>query len=256
MPSRSYRPRKASPPQTGYPEALASGLIARREIGFSRWGMLSFAAALMFLLAAASAHADKPRKPKPALPAQQYALHETHAAEHVTIAAEPGDTKETAPDTRLDYRGHGFLPIRVIVTNDSDFALTLDDARIHFIAADNTVVPAATDDELQRGLFTIKSATGTKHTLPLPIPIPITTGKVNVDKKILADDEDFGFKTTTVAPHTTVAGYLFYDTNGFDEPVLAHATLELRKVRVATTNKQLDSFEIPLSPTDAPNSKH
>jgi len=249
----AYCLSKTSPPRTGYPEASASGLIARREIGFSRWGMLSFVAALML---ATSAHADKPRKPKPALPAQQYPLHETHASEHVTIAAEPGDTKETAPDTRLDYRSHGFLPIRVIVTNDSDFALTLDDARIHFIAADNTVVPAATDDELQRGLFTIKSATGTKHTLPLPIPIPITTGKVNVDKKILADDEDFGFKTTTVAPHTTVAGYLFYDTNGFDEPVLAHATLELRKVRVATTNKQLDSFEIPLSPTDAPNSKH
>ena len=218
--------------------------------------ILLTSAATLALLFAHQLSAEKARKPIPPLTAQEYPMHDEHELEHVAIAAEPGDTRDTEPDTRLDYLGHEMMPIRVIVTNDGEFDLTLDDARIHLIASDNSNIPAATDDELQRGLFTIKSATGTKHTLPLPIPIPITTGKVNVDKKILADDEDFGFKTTTVAPHTTVAGYLFYDTNGFDEPVLAHATLELRKVRFAATNKQLDSFEIPLSPTDAPNSKH
>jgi hypothetical protein len=200
------------------------------------------------LALARPAAAEKARKPPPPLPAQQYAMHDTHAREHVTIAAEPGDTKETRPDTRLDYYGHEMMPIRVIVTNDSEFALTLDDARIHLIAGDNSVIAAATDDELQRRLFTIKSATGTKIPLPLPLP-PITVHRGSVDKKILADDHDFGFQTTTVLPHTTVAGYLYYDMEGIDPPFLDKATLELRKVRFAATNQALDSFEISLQPT-------
>jgi hypothetical protein len=138
------------------------------------------------------------------------------------------------------------LPIRIIVTNDSDFALTLDDARIHFIAGDNTVVPAATDDDLQRRMITLGSAKGTK--IPLPMPLPPITVHHDVDKKILDDENDFGFQTTTVKPHTTVAGYLFYDMQGLDPPPLEKATLELRKVRFVVSNKALDSFEIPLSP--------
>ncbi len=212
---------------------------------------LRFHAGLSVAVLVALAHpaaAEKARQPPPPQPAQQYAMHDTHALEHVTIAAEPGDTKETRPETRLDYYGHDMMPIRVIVTNDSEFALTLDDARIHVITGDNSVIAAATDDELQRRLFTIKSATGSKIPLPLPLP-PITVHHGSVDKKILADDHDFGFQTTTVLPHTTVAGYLYYDMEGVDPPFLAHATLELRKVRFAATNQALDSFEIPLQPT-------
>jgi hypothetical protein len=190
---------------------------------------LAFLLALAPLLFAA-------RKPKPPLAAAQYAMHQAHNG--VTIAAEPGDTAATRPDTRLDYFAHSFLPLRVIVTNDTNDPVNLDDARIHFIAA----------DDLQRRLFTIKSATGSR--IPLGLPIPITLGKSNVDKKITDDDNDFGFKTTTVAPHTTVAGYLYYDTQDLPQPALAHAVLQLRQVRFANTNAVLDTFEIPLHPSN------
>ncbi|QMV19293.1 hypothetical protein GOB94_11830 [Granulicella sp. 5B5] len=196
-----------------------------------------------------AAHAEKARHPAPPQPAETYPMHQTN--DHVTIAAEPGDTKETRPNTRLDYYSHDMLPIRVIVTNDSNNPLTLDDARIHFISAANDNIPAATLDDLQRRMFTLKSATGKKIPLPLGIPIPITTGKQNVDKKITQDDDDFGFQTTTVQPHTTVAGYLYYDIQGLDRPALAHATLELRKVRFQGGD-YLESFEIPLHPTEQP----
>ncbi len=200
------------------------------------------------LAASAPARADKPRKPKSALPAQQYPFHETHEKELVTIAAEPCDTKDALPDTRLDYAHHGFLVVRVIVTNDSNAAVNLDDARIHFITADNTVVQAATDEELQRRLFSSKSSAGTR--IPLPSPLPdITIHHPPVDQKILADNNDFGFPSTTIAPHTTVAGYLYYDTRNLDEPVLENANLEVRQARFATSSKQLDTFEIPLKPT-------
>jgi hypothetical protein len=205
----------------------------------------TFATATLPLLISFSAHADKPRKPKPPLPAAQYPAHDTH--QQITIAAFPGDTKDTAPHTRLDYLSHGFLPIRIIVTNDSSQPLSLDDARILFISSDNYTENAATDEDLQRGLFTLKSVRGTKIPLPGPLP-PLTIHHKPVDKQILADDRDFGFKTTTIAPHATVAGWLYYDVRDLDPPVLKNATIELREVRWAATNKALDTFEIPLQP--------
>jgi hypothetical protein len=198
--------------------------------------------------------AEKARKPVPPQPAETYALHDHHVNEHVTIAAEPGDVKETRPNTRLDYFSHGLLPIRVIVTNESDKPVTLDDARIHFLSGNSDNIPAATPEDIQRRMFTLKGATGKKIPLPLPIPIPITTGKQNVDKKITDDDNDFGFQTTTVQPHQTVAGYLYYDVNDLDAPVLSHATLELRKVKFAGGD-YLDSFEIPLRPAGEASAK-
>jgi hypothetical protein len=197
-----------------------------------------------------TAHADKPRKAPPPLPAAQYPSHDTHS--NVTIAVLPGDTKDTAPNTRLDYLQHGFLPIRVIVTNDSDRALSLDDARILFISSQDVTENAATDDELQRGLFEMKQVKGTKFPLPGPLP-PITIHHKPVDQKITADDTDFGFKTTTVAPHSTIAGWLYYDIRDLDKPALQGATLELRKVRWAASNQSLDSFEITLQPTSPVN---
>lgn len=211
-------------------------------------------AALVLLLPAA-ALADKARKAAPPQPAASYPMHEAHKAEQVTVAAEPCDQKELLPDTRLKYAEHGILPIRVVVTNDSDDTITLEDARINFLAADNTVVHAASDEDLQRRMYATKGATGTRHTIPLPIPIPITTGKQHIDQKIPADMEDFGFATTTVKPHSTVSGYIFYDTSDLDQPVLAHATLELRKVRFAASNKALETFDIALHPSSAEEKK-
>ena len=206
---------------------------------------------VLLILLTPKLYAEKPRKPAPPQPASTYVSNETH--ERVTIAAEPGDTKETRPNTRLDYFSHGMMPMRVIVTNDTDKPVTLDDARINLITASDAVIHAATLDDLQRRMFTIKGSTGSKVPLPLPIPIPITTGKKNVDKKILDDDNDFGFQTTTVPPHATVAGYLYYDMQDLNsstpDSFLKDATLELRKVRFASSSDYIDSYEIPLRPT-------
>jgi hypothetical protein len=199
-------------------------------------------ALLGVLLGVPLARAEKARVPPPSHLATSYEMRDSHAG--VTIAAVPGDTKDTQPNTRLDYYDHGMMPIRVIVTNDTEFDVELDQARIDFIAGDNTVVQAATLDDLDRRLFSFKSATGTR--LPLGLPIPITVGKKDVNKKIEQDDHDFGFQTTRVKPHATVAGWLYYDMQQAPSPFLDHATLELRRVRFVGSGKVLDSFEIPL----------
>jgi len=189
-------------------------------------------------LAANALHAAD-KAPPPAKIATEYAAHDTHPDEHVTVAAEPCEDEKDCPFFRLKYQEHGLLPVRVIITNDSDHALSLDEARMQFISAANDKLPAATPDDINRRLFTIKNARGTK----IPV-IPITVHHP-VDKKILDDDKDFGFKTTTVAPHSTLAGYLIYDVKQLDEPVLAHAELYVKMIRTKEGDQELFAFSIP-----------
>ena len=197
-----------------------------------------------------AAHADKPRKVPPPLPAAQYPAHDTH--EQITIAADPGDTKDTAPNTRIDYLAHGFMPIRIIVTNDSSQPLSLDDARILLVPANSSAENAASQDELERGTSSVKNE-GRKTPLPGPLP-PITHHAKPVDNQIVADDNDFGFKSSTIAPHSTAAGWLYYDIRDLDRPPLKGASIEVRKVRWAATTRTLDTFEIPLQPATATHS--
>jgi hypothetical protein len=191
-----------------------------------------------------AAHADKPRKVPAPLPAAQYASHDTH--EQITIAADPGDSKDSAPKTRIDYLAHGFMPIRIIVTNDSSQPLSLDDARILFVSSNNVTENAATQDELERGTSSVKNE-GQKTQLPGPLP-PITHHDKPVDNEVAEDDTDFGFKSSTIAPHSTAAGWLYYDIRDLGSDPLKGATVELRKVRWTATNKALDTFEIQLVP--------
>ena len=195
-------------------------------------------------LLAASLHAEKKKKAPPVKPAAQYAAYDDHPNEKVTVAADPCDDPKDCDFFRLPYVQHGFIPVRVIFTNDGDTALSLDDARIQFISINNDVIPAATLDDIQRRLFTMKSVGGTK--IPLPAPLPsITIHHPPVDKKITADDADFGFQGTVVNAHSTLAGYLFYDVRQLDDPALKGAELYVKMVHTVDGKKQLFDFNIP-----------
>ena len=192
------------------------------------------------LLAVTSFAADKPRKAPPAKPANQYAAFDAHPKEQVTIAADPCNDPRDCPFFRLPYVQHGFLPIRVIITNDGDTALSLDDVRIQFISANNDKIPAALLDDLNRRLFSMRDAKGTK--IPL---IPLTIHHPPVDKKITEDDTDFGFQGTVVNAHSTLAGYLFYDIKELDDPALKGAELYIKMIHTLDGKKQLFDFNIP-----------
>ena len=179
--------------------------------------------------------ADK--KAPPAKPASEYAASDTHPTEHVTVAAEPCDDPKLCPFFRLPYLQHGLLPVRVIFTNDSDNPLSLEDARMQFISANNDKIPAANTEEINRRIFTIHS------TQPIHIgPIPIK--RTPVDKKVTDDDNDFGFKSTVIHPHSSLDGYLFYDIKDLDDPALRHAELYVKMVHTLDGKQELFAFTI------------
>jgi hypothetical protein len=190
--------------------------------------------------------ADK--KAPPPKPANQYATFDAHPNEHLTVAADPCDDPKDCEFFRLPYIQHGMLPIRVIFTNDGDTAISLDDARIQFISINNDKIPAATDDDIQRRLFSTKGTKGRQVPLPLPLP-PITLHDKPVDKQITQDETDFGFSTTTVKPHSTLAGYLFYDVRQLDEYPLKGAEIYIKMVHTVAdkdgNKKDLFDFNIP-----------
>jgi len=183
-------------------------------------------ASVLLAIPLAALASDKPRPAPPVKPAVEYPVNESHPAEKVTIAADPCDREDDCKFFRLPYASHGFLPVRVIITNDRDQPLELDDVRIQFFPAAGGKEAAATDDDLNRRLFKGKDAVSSK--LPI-IPIPIHHQPV--DQKILNDDTDFGFTSTTVPPHTTRAGYVFYDTRGLDDPVMKGAELYIKEIK-------------------------
>jgi len=174
-------------------------------------------------------------------PATSFAAVEVHDKEKVAIAVEPYDTKEKEKLFRVDYLTHGVIPIRLIVTNDSDRPISLRDARILFMTAAGDKIQAAEPEDVDR-LMTRKEREGGKIPLPGPLP-PIHTKPKASNKEIEEDFDQFEYQALVVEPHSTRAGFLWYDVSDLDHP-LQGAKLHLHKLRDAD-GQELFYFEIP-----------
>jgi hypothetical protein len=196
---------------------------------------------IFFSLALALPSFARDKKIPPPKPANQYPAFDSHPQEHVSIAIDPCTEPKDCDFFRLPYIRHSMIPVRVIITNDSDSALDLSQARMQFIARDGEKYPAANLDDLNRRLFSTKQAVGRR--VPI-VPIPIPVRHPPIDKKITQDDDDFGFKSTTVTAHSTNSGYLFYDIKDLDDPPLKGAEIYVKMIHT-DGGKELFGFSIP-----------
>jgi hypothetical protein len=201
------------------------------------WRAIPLSLLWLALPAMASDHA-----PPAVQPATTFASVEVHDKEQVAIAAEPYDTKEKESIFKVDYLSHGVMPIRLIVTNNGDRPISLRDARILFLTAAGDKIQAAEPEDVER-LMTRKEREGSK--IPMPGPIPAIKLKPKAsNKEIEADFDTFEYQALVVEPHTTRAGFLFYDMSGLGDTPLKGAKLVLREMKNAD-GQELWSFEIP-----------
>ena len=181
--------------------------------------------------------------PPPVQPATSFPAVEVHPDEHVAIAVEPYETKEKESIFRVNYLDHDVMPVRLIVTNLGDKPISLRDARILFETAAGDRIQAAEPEDVER-LMTRKERTGERIPLPAPLP-PIHTKPKDSNAKIEQDFDAFEYSALVVEPHSTRAGFLFYDVSGLTHPLVG-AKLLVRTLRDADGN-ELFYFEIPFS---------
>jgi hypothetical protein len=195
---------------------------------------------LLFIALAATVGASNHSAPA-VQPATTFAAVEIHDKEHVAIAVEPYDTREKASIFRVDYLGHGVMPVRLIITNNGDKPISLRDARILFYTAGGDKIQAADPEDVER-LMTRAEREGKK--IPLPVPLPSIKMKPKAsNKEVEQDFNQFEYQALVVEPHSTRAGFLFYDVSQLDHP-LQGAKMHLHKIRDSDGN-ELFFFEIP-----------
>jgi hypothetical protein len=199
---------------------------------------LPFAAALLAVLVlAVPLSAQHP--PPPAQAADQYPAFERHANDHITVAVDPYDTQQKASIFRADYGSANIIPVRIIITNEGDTPISLNNARIDFITAAGDKIPAAEPRDAERAL---DRPADPRRKIPIG-PIKVGGKGKNLDKKIEQDFSELEYRAIAVEPHTTRAGFLFYDLQDVANP-LQGAHLELRRIQ-SSDGRELFAFEIP-----------
>jgi hypothetical protein len=188
--------------------------------------------------------------PPPAAHASTYALHETHKDEKVTIAVEPY-TQQSSGVFKENYWEHGLFPIRLLISNDSDQTLMLQDIRIEYITARRDKLQPATNDDIYRKF--VRPNRADKSHPGMHLPFPVGKKKEAISKDTRDEYESAQFAGVPVTPHSTHAGYLFFDMQG--EAPEPGARLYISGIKAGT--KDLFYFEIPLDKpvTDMPVQK-
>jgi hypothetical protein len=215
----------------------------------ARWRRLGSAGLLLVLTGGSLAATDPPQ----AKDATTYPAVDVHAKEQVAIAADPFDSKEKCRIFGVEFLKYNFLPVRIIVTNMGDRPISLNDARIYLVDASGNRIQAAEPEDVERRI-SAKDSRGTN--LPPIGPIKLHTKGKDSDNKIEAEFDQFEYAALAVEPHTTRAGFLFYDIQGLGDTPLHGAKLVLRELKDADGN-QLWYFEIPFDKyLDAQKQQH
>jgi len=186
---------------------------------------------------------DKGFNPPPVEHAKTYALAEAHDDEHIVIAIDPYDAAPKTAIFKVKYKEIGFLPVRLIISNDGPKPLMLDNLKIEFITARRDKrEPASKDDIFRRISHPEKAAARPPVQLPLP-PTGPKLPRSAVKQDAVEEIDSAMFLTVPVMPHSTNSGFLFFDVAGI-ENAEAGAHLYLSGIKAGT--QELFYFDIPL----------
>ena len=174
--------------------------------------------------------------------ARSYPARDEHPREKVTVAVDPYEMPDKAAVFTIQYAEHELLPLYVIVSNDGDQPVSLANIKTQLNFRDRSKVGPATQDDILRRITNVKQRGGE---LPKPYPLPLPKKpKGGIPKGALDELDQATFKAKAVEPHSTQAGFMFFDVSGLENP-LAGATLYITGVRDNGGN-DLMYFEVPM----------
>ena len=198
-------------------------------------------AALLLSLSVLALGGDKGFNPPPAGPAASYPLHETHDDEKVSVAIDPYNTPDKAAIFKVKYRESGFIPVRLIISNDGDKPLMLDSLKVEWVTGTRAKLEPATKEDIYRRIGHPSKA-ATRPTVRIPIPGPRKPPS-SISQDALMEIDSAMFATVPVTPHSTNSGFLFFDVIDIANPE-AGAHVYLSGIRAG--NKEIFYFDIPV----------
>ena len=204
---------------------------------------LGAASLLALLMTAGAAGNDEPVVPK-AYHAKTYPAHDAHEQEKLAIAADPYDLPDKAGVFAVNYRKEGFLPVHFILSNDGDGMVSLAEMKVQLITVKRVKLDPATPDDIYRRLSRQTRRGDEPSRNPIPIPLPRRRIPANVKPEAVEEVERLVFLAKAVEPHSTRAGFLFFDVEDIPNP-LAGARLLLSGLR-NQKGEELFFFEIPM----------
>lgn len=208
------------------------------------WLVLGCLVALM-LAGAEWAKAAKEFVPPRAYHAKTYPAREAHDNEKATVAVDPYDLPDkTAGVFSVPYKEHGFLPMQLLISNDGDTPIALADMKVELITVRRIKIPPATPEDIYRRIARQTRRGDEPQRNPFPVPLPRGKGKPSISKDAQDEIVNARFLARAVEPHSTQAGFVFFDVSGIDNP-LAGAHLYVTGLR-DSQGQELLYFEISL----------
>ena len=171
--------------------------------------------------------------------ATAYPAHDEHKDEGVAVAIDPYDMPDKAKVFIVDYAESGYLPILLVVTNNTDQPISLAGMKAQFVTVDRVKLAPAREDDLYRRLSRPARNDG-----PSPLPFPRKKVKGAVGREALDELKNSQFGAKAVEPHSSQAGFLFFEVGCISTP-LPGAQFYLTGARNAK-GEDLLYFEIPL----------
>jgi hypothetical protein len=170
--------------------------------------------------------------------AKTYPAHNEDSSHAITIGLDPYDNDAKAKIFSIHYNELDLLPIFVVITNDGNEPVQLSGMNAQLLTANHSKLDPASTDEIRRRVTRPVSRRS------YPLPFPTKTIKGGLSQKQLEEIERAQFGAHAVEPHSTRAGFLFFDVSGISDP-LAGARFYLTGVH-DSKGADIMYFEIPV----------
>lgn len=177
--------------------------------------------------------------------AASYPSHDTHSNEKVTAALELYNTSPKDEIFSTHYVQAGILPVLLVITNDGNTPISVTKMQAQLVTANRAKLDAMSVDDVMRRVAHVNVSSTNPGGRTSPIPIPGTSGvKGKKAQQQLEELNHAHFGAFAVEPHSTQAGFLFFDMEEVRNPTQG-AHLYLTGVRDAG-GSELMYFDIPV----------
>jgi len=196
----------------------------------------------MLLALRAAAKDDKAFVMPRAADAKTYPAHDASEKEKVAVAADPYDRPDKTQGVfRIKYKEEDLLPVLLVITNEGGQPVALTGMQVELVTRKRVKIQPATEDDIYRRIARQPMKGDQPSANPLPFPRKV---KRSVKKEEQEEIQDSRFAAKAVEAHASQAGFLFFDVEDIDDPLVG-AHLYISGLR-NSQGQELMFFDIPL----------